>query len=141
MKKLILALCLIIIASCSGATKGVGLGFIREQFNLPSSNPVIVDINDSNSCPKIEFHGDTDFYIRFEEGNPQDSQSRFKYEDDEFKQMGEMRVLRGKNESASTFEFTFDNDVTYTLTIDYNCPNATDEGCVNTTYSCSGPLQ
>ncbi|MEZ4846928.1 MAG: hypothetical protein R2877_08380 [Bdellovibrionota bacterium] len=139
MKKLVLCFSLLMLAHCSSGTKGVSLSFIREQFNLHGNTPV-VEISDAEACPKIEFGSEDTFFIRFEADNPQDSQSTFRYEDDEFKQMGDMRVLRGKNNSGSAFEFTFDNEVTYTLTIDYNCPNATDEGCVNTTYSCSGPL-
>jgi hypothetical protein len=140
MKNWILIFCLLVSTSCSSGTKGVGLSFIREQFNLPDTSPLTIQISDNDSCPKIEFDSEISFFIRFEENNPLDSQSEFTYEEDEFKQMGEMRVLRGKNQSGSAFEFTFDNEVTYTLTIDYNCPNVTDE-CVNTTFSCSGPIQ
>jgi hypothetical protein len=140
MKK-ILILFFLALVNCSSGTDGVGLSFIRDEFNLPSTNPLIVNIDETGACPKIEFDDNsTTFKIRLEPGNPSDAQSTFAYEDDNFKQELEKRILTGTNEESSTFEFTYDNETTYTLTIDYNCMNATDPDCANTTYSCSGPL-
>jgi len=142
MKKILLLLTLTLVY-CSTGTKGVDLAFIREEFNLPSTNPLIVDLDEENDCPRIEFDNNdtTSFKIRFEEGNPSDAQSTFNYADDKYDTLLETEILTGSNEQGSTFKFTFDNDVTYTLMIDYNCANATDPDCNNTTYNCSGTLQ
>ncbi len=142
MKK-ILILLLLAFVNCSTATKGVDLAFIRNEFNLPATNPLIVNLDEENECPKIEFDNDntTSFKIRLAAGNPSDKQSTFTYEADSFDKVVEKRILKGSNDQGSLFEFTFDNDSTYTLMVDYNCLNVTDPDCANTTYNCSGPLQ
>lgn len=141
MKK-ILILALLALINCSTATKGVDLAFIRDEFNLPSTNPLVVDLDEEDACPKIEFDNESEsFKIRLAPDNPSNAQSTFTYADDKFDTLLETRILTGSNDEGSTFEFTYDNDVTYTLTVDYNCVNATDPDCSNTTYTCTGPLE
>ncbi len=143
MKKTIFAL-LLALNFCSTGTKGVDLALIRGEFNLPSTNPLIIDLDGvEQSCPVIVLDNNNtiSFKIYLSPGDPSDAQSTFKYADDKFDKQLETRILTGSNEQGSTFEFTFDNDVTYHLTVDYNCVNATDPDCNNTTYTCNGTLQ
>lgn len=141
MKKLLI-ICALALVSCTKGTKGVNLTFIKEQFDLPSGNPIIINLDDAGVCPTIEFNSNNSdsFFIRISPTEPGDEQAEFFYKDDEFRDDDEIRTLVARNESGSSFELTFDGDVTYTLMVDYTCIDPDDSTCLRTTYNCSGEI-
>lgn len=143
MKKLLL-LCVLGLTFCADDGKnGVNQAFITEQFLLSdASNPTVLDVDETDDCPRLEMDSGNKktFQIRFAGTNPPEEQTTFAYADDVYKEDGEKRILKGINETNTTFEITFDGNEIYTILVDFNCANAGDPDCSTTTFECSGVL-
>ncbi len=144
MKKLLL-LCMVGLTFCSDdGQNGVDQAFITEQFELSSaSNPTILDVDESNDCPRLVMDSSDSetFQIKFAGStNPPEDQITFAYADDVYKLDGQKHILKGINDTDTTFEITFDGDAIYSIRIDFRCKIAGDPDCITTVYDCSGPL-